>query len=179
MGRTETAPWTAAAEEIAGVLAKVNAEDMTPAVSFFDRPSGRWYFTGQGRSGLVGRMAAMRFMHLGHTTHVVGEASAPAVGQGDHVVALSNSGSTAVTLHVARLATKYGADLLAVCSRPDSELARLATATLVVPVTTSAQFGGSLFEQCALILLDALILQLTADDTDSYRRMAERHANLE
>jgi hypothetical protein len=36
-----------------------------------------------------------------------------------------------------------------------------------------------LFEQCALILLDALILQLTADDADSYQRMAARHANLE
>ena len=101
------------------------------------------------------------------------------VGQGDHMVALSNSGGTAVTLHLARLATQHGADLPAVCSRPHSELARLASATLVVPVTTSTQFGGSFFEQCALILLDALILQLTADDADSYRRMAERHANLE
>ena len=59
------------------------------------------------------------------------------------------------------------------------ERARLATATLVVPVTTCTQFGGSLFEQCALILLDALILQLTANDAASYRRMAARHANLE
>ena len=179
MNWTEMPPWAAMGAEIAGVLAKVNPEDMAAAASFLDRPAGRWFFTGQGRSGLVGRMAAMRFMHLGHTTHVVGDASAPAVGQGDHVVALSNSGGTAVTLHLARLATQHGTDLLAVCSRPDSELARLATATLVVPVTTSTQFGGSLFEQCALILLDSLILQLTADDADSYRRMAARHANLE
>lgn len=179
MSRTKTSPWTAVGAEIAEVLAKVNPEDMAAAVSFLDRPDGQWFFTGQGRSGLVCRMAAMRFMHLGHTTHVVGDASAPSVGQADHMVALSNSGGTAVTLHVARLATQHGADLLAVCSRPDSELARLATATLVVPVTTSTQFGGSLFEQCSLILLDALILQLTADDADSYRRMAARHANLE
>jgi len=55
----------------------------------------------------------------------------------------------------------------------------LASATLVVPVTTSSQFGGSLFEQCALILLDSILLQLTANDPDSYRSMAARHANLE
>ena len=179
MEPTATTPWTAVGAEIAEVLANVDPNSVAEATSFLDERPGRWFFTGQGRSGLVARMAAMRFMHLGRNTHVVGEATAPSVSPGDHLIALSSSGSTAVTLHLARLAVHNEADLLAVTTRADSELAGLATAVLVVPAPASSQFGGSLFEQTALILLDSIVLHLTAHDPDSYRSMAARHANLE
>ena len=172
-------PWTAVGTEIADVLSSVDPNSIGAATTFLDERPGRWFFTGQGRSGLVARMAAMRFMHLGRTTHVVGEATAPSINVGDHLIALSRSGSTAVTLHLASLAVRNGADLLAVSTRPDSELTGLATATLFVPAAASSQFGGSLFEQTALILLDSIVLHLTAQDTDTYRSMAARHANLE
>jgi 6-phospho-3-hexuloisomerase len=176
MEPTATRPWIAVGAEIADVLANVDPNSVAAATTFLDERPGRWFFTGQGRSG---RMAAMRFMHLGRTTHVVGEATAPSIRPGDHLITLSSSGSTAVTLHLARLAVHNRADLLAVSTRPDSELAGLATATLFVPVVASSQFGGSLFEQTALILLDSIVLHLAAHDPDSYRSMAARHANLE
>jgi 6-phospho-3-hexuloisomerase len=48
-----------------------------------------------------------------------------------------------------------------------------------VPTAGTRQFGGSLFEQSALILLDALVLGLTAQDPQAHPRMQARHANLE
>ena len=71
------------------------------------------------------------------------------------------------------------ATLLAITSRPQSPLARQASLVLAVRVPGSRQFGGSLFEQSALLLLDALILDLTAEDPDAYTIMRARHVNLE
>lgn len=172
-------PWQRIGDEITRVLARVDPADMAAAATFLDERPGRWFVTGQGRSGLVGRMSAMRLMHLGRPTHVVGETTAPAIGPGDHLVALSSSGRTPVTLHLARLAVDVGVDLLAVTAEPGSEITQLAGTTLVVPAGDSTQFGGSLFEQCALVLLDAVVLQLSADDADAYRQMGQRHANLQ
>ncbi len=42
---------------------------------------------GAGRSGLVGRAFAMRLMHLGFRSYVLGETITPSVGEGDLVVA--------------------------------------------------------------------------------------------
>lgn len=165
--------------EIAGVLGRVEADNLAVATTFLANPDGRWFFTGQGRSGLVARMVAMRFMHLGRAAHLVFEATAPSIQAGDHLVAFSASGSTPITLHLAQLATGLGADLLAVSASDDNPLSRLAAATLVVPAPTSRQFGGSLFEQCALVLMDAVVLDLTAADAEIYQRMAHRHTNLQ
>ena len=68
---------------------------------------------------------------------------------------ISGSGETPVTLHIARLARDFGAHVLAVTARADSTLARLADAVIEVPKTVTVQFGGTLFEQSALLLLDA------------------------
>ena len=140
---------------------------------------GSTWPTGSARSGLVAQMAAMRLMHVGFDAHVVGEATAPAIGSGDGLLVISGSGETPVTLHQAHRAVMAGATLLAITSRPESPLARQASAVLAVQVPGSHQFGGSLFEQSALLLLDALILDLTAEDPDAHTVMRARHVNLE
>lgn len=170
---------TTIGSEIAAVLAQVSSDDLAAARDFLSDRPGRWFVMGQGRSSLIGQMAAMRLMHLGRPSHVVGEATAPAVGDGDHVIAISGSGETAVTLHLAQLASRAGADLLAVTTRSNSALGALSNVTLGVPATGSSQFGGSLFEQCALLVLDAVVLELTAGDADVYRAMGRRHTNLQ
>jgi 6-phospho-3-hexuloisomerase len=47
------------------------------------------------------------------------------------------------------------------------------------PAHDSSQFGGSLFEQASLIVLDALIIDVTQDDPSAYEVMSQRHTNLE
>ncbi|WP_338106349.1 SIS domain-containing protein [Micromonospora terminaliae] len=99
--------------------------------------------------------------------------------QGDGLVVISGTGETPVALHLARLAVGFGADLLAVTTRTDSTLARLASAVIEVPTAGTGQFGGSLFEQSALLLLDAVVLDLTGSQSDAYALMHARHANLQ
>ena len=171
--------WLAVRDEVSGVLSAVSGDQMSAAAALFADRGRRWFCSGQGRSGLVAQMVAMRLMHAGFDAHTVGEATAPAIGEGDGLIMLSNSGETPVTLHYARLAVGFGARILAVTTRADSTLAGLADAVITVPTAKSGQFGGSLFEQSALLLLDAVVLNLTAGDPDAYTAMHERHTNLQ
>jgi 6-phospho-3-hexuloisomerase len=84
-----------------------------------------------------------------------------------------------VALHLARLALGFGARMLAVTTRSDSTLAGLAEVAIEVPTEGTGQFGGSLFEQSALLLIDALVLDLTAGDSRAYAVMQARHTNLQ
>ncbi len=137
------------------------------------------FFQGQGRSGLVARMAAMRFMQMGRVAYVVGDTCTPAAQPGDALVTVSGSGATAVGLTVARRAREAGMKLAAIVHLPGSPLEAMSDVTLTVGAPTSAQFGGSLFEQCALLVLDALVLAQTRADPAVHARMAARHASLE
>jgi 6-phospho-3-hexuloisomerase len=43
----------------------------------------------------------------------------------------------------------------------------------------TVQFGGTLFEQSALLLLDAVMLEVTAGDPRAHAAMRARHTNLQ
>jgi 6-phospho-3-hexuloisomerase len=171
--------WLAVRDEVSGVLSAISSDQMRGAAALFTDRERRWFCSGQGRSGLVAQMAAMRLMHAGFDAHAVGGATTPSIGEGDGLVIISGSGETPVTLHLARLAKNFGAQMLAVSTRADSTLAGIAEAVIVVPTAGTRQFGGSLFEQSALLVLDALILDLTAGDPQAYAAMQARHANLQ
>ncbi len=142
---------------------------------------------GTGRSGLALQMAAMRFMHLGLPTHVVGETTAPAIGSRDVLVAASGSGSTARVVRAAQTARDQGADVIALTTAADSALAKAATEVLVIPAadkqdfdgSASAQYAGSLFEQSVLLITDALFHTLWKTGGSQARELWRLHANLE
>ena len=171
--------WLAVRDEVGTVLSSVSSEQMSDAVAQFGDRERRWFCSGQGPSGLVAFMAAMRLMHIGFDAHAVGEVTAPSIGNGDGLIAISGSGETPVTLHLARLAQGFGARVLALTTRADSTLAGLAEAVIEVPSVETRQFGGSLFEQSALLLLDAVFLDVTARDPEVYAAMRARHSNLQ
>lgn len=142
---------------------------------------------GTGRSGLALQMAAMRFMHLGLSTHVVGETTAPAIGPNDVLVAASGSGSTKRVVRAAETAREQGAEVIALTTAPGSALARVATEVLVVPAAdkqdfdgnASVQYAGSLFEQSVLLITDALFHALWKTSGTQARELWRLHANLE
>lgn len=142
---------------------------------------------GTGRSGLALQMAAMRFMHLGLRTHVVGETTAPAIGARDVLVAASGSGSTARVVRAAQTARDHGADVIALTTAVDSALAKAATEVLVIPAadkqdfdgTASRQYAGSLFEQSVLLITDALFHTLWQTSGNRAQELWRLHANLE
>ncbi|WP_432164566.1 SIS domain-containing protein [Streptomyces sp. bgisy031] len=173
------AGWLTVRDEISDALTTVSAAEMHRAAALLAEPGRRWFCSGQGRSGLVAQMSAMRLMHAGHEAHAVGEATAPAIGPDDGLIVISGSGETPVTLHLAKLARDSGARLLAVTTCADSTLAGLSHSVIEIPTAGTRQFGGSLFEQSALLLLDSLILDLTATTPEAYAEMGARHTNLQ
>lgn len=150
--------------------------------------SPRIFVTGEGRSGLMAKAFAMRLMHLGMTDYVVGETTAPAVTGKDALVAVSGSGTTFGTVHVAEQSAAKGAVVYAVTTDPDSKLASLAARTLIVPAATkwrragetqTAQPLGSLFDQCCHIALDAVCLEIARRKDLSNEAARALHTNVE
>jgi 6-phospho-3-hexuloisomerase len=147
----------------------------------------RVFVLGAGRSGLALRMTAMRLMHLGLDVHVVGEVTTPAIAAGDVLLTASGSGTTGGIVRAAETAAKTGAKIAAITTAPDSPLAALATAVLIVPAAdkldrsgaASAQYAGSLFEQLVVILGDALFHHLWQRSGMSADELWPRHANIE
>ena len=182
MGSRPTAqsrPWLAVGQEIADLLSRVDAEAFAQVVAAFTDKDQRWFFSGQGRSGLAAQMAAMRFMHIGRMVHFVGEVSAPSIRKGDGLLVISGSGETPVSVGFARIAKAEGARVVTLTHKPRGTLAGIADIVLPVPVETTEQFGGSLFEQSCLLLLDSVILSLAREMPDAHKIMLHRHTNLQ
>jgi 6-phospho-3-hexuloisomerase len=166
-------------QEIAGLLERIDPQAFRRVVEAFEPQGRRWFFSGQGRSGLSAQMAAMRFMHIGHQVHFLGEVTAPSVRAGDGLLIISGSGQTPVSVGFAEIARSEGAQVILLTHKPESKLAGIADIVLPVPVQETAQFGGSLFEQCCLILLDSVILDLAARIPDAHSLMWHRHTNMQ
>lgn len=164
--------------EVAETLRRVDAGQLD-ALADAVLASRGVFLAGEGRSGLVARCLAMRLMHLGLRAHVVGETATPAFGPGDLLVAVSGSGETSFTRAAATAAGDRGGTIAVVTAAADSPLARLAAIRVLVPGGESAQFGGSLFEQAALLVLDSFSLALQRRLGQSEQHMRARHATLE
>lgn len=178
--------------EVADVLAGVDADAVNRLVAAIEA-ADRIYVTGMGRSGLAAAAFAMRLVHLGFVSHVVGEVTAPAVRAGDLLLAISGSGGTRTVVAQAEAALAAGCRLAAVTGIQESLLGRLAAAgagRVVIPsclgvrhqvagMRPTRQFGGSLFEQSTFLLLDAMILVLAARKGKTDQDMVSRHTNLE
>lgn len=174
-------------EENQAIAAQLNESPIADVLEMI-LAAPRIFVLGQGRSGLVLRMFAVRLVHLGLPVHIVGETTTPAIQANDLLITCSGSGTTGVTCLLAEKAVDTGAKVVAITAVPDSRLARLATRIIVVPAPTrhsrpeegpSIQYEGSLFEQSALLLCEALFLELRqARDVGSDELWA-RHANLE
>lgn len=149
--------------------------------------ANRLFVMGAGRSGLALRMAAMRLMHLGLVVHVAGEVTTPAIGPGDLLLVGSGSGTTAGPVHAAEVAVKAGAQVLALTATPASQLAALAQGVIVIPAAVkqdhggaiSEQYAGALFEQSALLIMDAMFQAMWRESGASAEELWRRHANLE
>lgn len=174
-----TGTWLAVGQEIAELLGRVDPLAFSGLVEIFRDPGRRWFFSGQGRSGLAARMSAMRFMHLGRKVHFVGEVTAPSIREGDGLLVISGSGETPVSLGYAKIAKAEGAAVVTLTHKAVASLAQIADVVLPIPIAATEQFGGSLFEQASLILLDAVVMEIAGTLPDAHATMAYRHTNLQ
>ncbi len=148
--------------------------------------SPRIYVAGAGRSGLIGKAFAMRLMHLGMESYVVGETITPAMQKGDLLVAFSGSGETHSITEICKTAKAVGGRFALLTSRNESTMAKIADMMVILnsrpyddeglpsdfairQITGEHRSGaaynpkaptGSLFETAAMIFSDAVILAL-------------------
>ncbi len=173
-------------DEISDTAAKIDAQEMAGLAGHLGQP-GRVFVAGAGRSGLVLRMAAMRLMHLGMTVHVAGDTTTPAISSGDLLLVASGSGTTSGVVKSAETAAKAGARIAAFTTNPDSPLAGLADALVIIPAaqktdhgsSVSRQYSGSLFEQVLFLATEAIFQSLWDNADEQAEQLWLRHANLE
>ncbi|MFC5447499.1 6-phospho-3-hexuloisomerase [Paenibacillus aestuarii] len=148
----------------------------------------RIFTAGAGRSGLILRAFAMRLMHMGLQASVVGEAVTPGIGKEDLLIIGSGSGETKSLVSMAVKATSIGASIALITTNPESAIG--CSADLIVRIAAAAkeeadrasstiQPMGSLYEQTALLLLDAVVLRLMDRLEIDATSMLGMHANLE
>lgn len=173
-------------DEIANTAAKIDVHEMAGLAGHLSQ-TGRVFVAGAGRSGLVLRMAGMRLMHLGMNVHIAGDTTTPAISSGDLLLVASGSGTTSGVVKSAETAAKAGARIAAFTTNPDSPLARLADALVIIPAaqktdhgsSVSHQYAGSLFEQVLFIATEALFQSLWDSTDEPAEKLWLRHANLE
>ncbi len=147
------------------------------------------FCAGAGRSGFQIRGFAMRLMHMGRKSYVVGETCTPNITDQGLLVICSGSGTTKSLVNHARKAKEVGAKIALITINPKSTIAELADVVIEIPAVSpksdvqgavkSIQPMGSLFEQCEGIYLDIVIMILMDRlglDSDT---MFGRHANME
>ena len=157
--------WLTARAELEGIFDNLDRQEY---VSFAEELAGateRVFFSGQGRSGLVAQMAAMRFMHLGKTAISWARPRRRRSGEGTHGDRLG-SGRTPVSVEFGRVAKAEGASVLLVTHQAQSPLRDLSDRHVTIPVAGTVQFGGTLFEQSALVLLDSVVLHMMSTVED-------------
>lgn len=156
------------------------------------------FVAGIGRSGLVARAFAMRLMHVGFSTYVVGETISPSIFENDCLIIISGSGETNTVVSATEIAKERGSKVLVVTSFPDSTLGKLADCCLLVKGRinqerddenylkrqihgnyTSLTPLGTAFELTTLVFLDAIVSELMEKMKQTESDLQSRHAVLE
>jgi 6-phospho-3-hexuloisomerase len=183
------------ADHIKNIAQRLDKESIKKTIEYIMNADSI-FIMGAGRSGLVGKAFAMRLMHLGFKSFVVGESTTPAVHKNDVVIAISGSGETRSVSDLGRIAKDIGATLITVTSNRDSTLGHISDATLEIHGRSKEDAGGYLerhmrgeyshltplgtsFEISSLVFLDALVAELIFIAGASEADLKSRHTKLE
>ena len=159
----------------------------------------RIYVMGAGRSGLVAKAFAMRLMHLGMMSYVVGETITPALQTGDLIVVFSGSGKTRTIVEIVQTAKEIGGRISLITSNPDSPIGKISDTKVIIEnyrdsipdeskeYDTRQMLGehrsfaplGTLFETAAMTFCDAVISRLMEITQTDESELKDRHANIE
>jgi 6-phospho 3-hexuloisomerase len=171
-------------EKIKYILDKVSIDDIEKVRNLFFN-SNRIFVYGAGRSGLVAKAFAIRLVHLGFQTFVIGETITAPVQKGDLVVIISGSGETIPAVMTAEIANNLDAYVISITGKKESEIAKFADITLYISSSCNEEERrryaplGTLFEASVWILLDGLIAYLLDSKKETEEVMRSRHATLE
>jgi 6-phospho-3-hexuloisomerase len=165
----------------------IKAEEFVDAIIRADKI----FVAGTGRSQMMVRGLAMRLMHLGFRSYVVGETVTPAIEPGDILIIGSGSGETSTLTVMANKAKKVGAFLALITIYSESTIGKLADIVVRIAAATtksdqdsgarSIQPGANMFEQSMLLFCDAIVIRIIEKNhmVDSNTALMKTHANLE
>ena len=171
-------------KKIKDILDKVSQDDIDSIRDLFFN-SNRIFVYGAGRSGLVAKAFAIRLVHLGFQTFVIGETITAPVQKGDLVIIISGSGETIPAVMTAEIANNLGAFVVSITAKKKSEIAKFADITLYISSYCNEEERkryaplGTLFEASVWILLDGIVAYLLDSKKETEEVMRSRHATLE
>lgn len=167
------------ADEIAAVVATLDDDVLQSLVSEIVI-AHKVYLSGIGRSGLSAKAIAMRLMHIGVRAFAVGEIATPGIEEGDLLIVLTATGRGTI-LTQAKAARGVGARVATISARDEGDLPDISHVLLVLPVRSgvpTVQHAGSLFEQSALVIGDAVCRAVQERLGVPTSELNRRHANL-
>lgn len=177
-----------AAREISETVEKIREDKIDELIKKIQNAK-KIYVSGAGRSLLIMRCLAMRLMHLGFESYVVGDTTTPAFEKKDLLILGSGSGETGGLILTANKAKIIGGSVCVITIKKESTLGRLADLTIEIPAYTakvkykdmkkSVLPSGSLFEESMLVLADTIVVPLAKEKDISFEGEFSRHANLE
>ncbi|MEI3600068.1 MULTISPECIES: 6-phospho-3-hexuloisomerase [unclassified Oceanobacillus] len=175
--------------EVKEVLEKVDSNEAIRLAEEIERVN-RIFIAGTGRSGLIGKVVAMRLMHSGYPVYVVGETITPSIGSDDLLLIISGSGSTSSLINYAKRAKEIEATVALVTTNRDSKIGSISDYLIIIPAATKKRLEsepttiqplGNQFDQSAHLLLDAVVIYLLKNNPDrnSHTSLEQKHTNLE
>jgi 6-phospho 3-hexuloisomerase len=171
-------------KKIQEILNKISTKDIQKVKRLFFI-SNRIFVYGAGRSGLVAKAFAIRLVHLGFHTFVIGETITAPVQKGDLVIIVSGSGETIPAVMTAEIANNLGAKVVSITGKKNSDIAKFADVTLFISADceeiSRKKYAplGTLFEASVWILFDGIIADLLESRNETEEMMRKRHATLE
>ena len=169
-------------------LSTIDIQKANDLVALVDQAQ-EGFCAGHGRRGFQVKGFAMRLMHMGINSYVVGETCTPNIRENGLLVICSGSGETKSLVNHANKAKEVGAKIALITINPESTIARLADVVVEIsaPSPKSAKQGdiksiqpmGSLFEQSEGIFMDISIMMLMEKRNLDSDTMFGRHANME
>ncbi len=162
----------------------------------------RIYLAGAGRSGLIARAFAMRLMHLGMESYVVGETVTPAMRKDDMLIIISGSGETKTMIDNAVTARSIGGLVCLITGHPESKIAAISDLVICLPAEAhNAELDstyeirqlkgeskslsmplmrlGTLFETSALVFADAFIASIIEIKHCDIKEVVDRFSNIQ
>lgn len=174
--------------ELHHTLSRIDIQRANEFVELVDQAQ-EVFCAGAGRSGFQVKGFAMRLMHMGISSYVVGETCTPNIRENGLLVICSGSGETKSLVNHANKAKEVGAKIALITINPESTIAKLADVVVEIsaPSPKSAKQGdiksiqpmGSLFEQSEGIFMDISIMMLMEKRNLDSDTMFGRHANME
>ncbi len=175
-------------DELQQSLHSIKPEAAEAFVSLID-DADEIFCAGAGRSGFQVKGFAMRLMHMGLKSYVVGETVTPNIKKGDVLVICSGSGETKSLVEHAKKAKAEGAKIALITLSESSSIQALADVVVLIAASSpkaakqgaviSKQPMGSLFEQSEGLFMDIAIMMLMDKQGKDSDTMFGRHANLE